>query len=838
MPISKKTTYIAPGLVDGAADPLRNQTKSHWVTIKPNSNSVKPNLMYLAKDKKVGQSTLINGRSYSEETDNDNTALPSKRVTMRVYGNSRLFENQQHWNAFVLGGQYGDQSFSPLFQTGQLFKDHTFSVDMPFSNVEAKEIGGTAVKTSDVNLEYNYYQESYETMMTRISDEKLIPNLYALYSLKEGSVDGATTRRNRIFRTHVSLAGRLDTNQMNKFTDKGSENPLASNSLQYLESFSRAINNRSFTENIDAYQQVATAYQNVMLSPGSVSMLKYNNKKEMFPMYSEITFATDKTTQFTQILKDSNAGAIFMKDLYGATVGGIPWPSTQDPHLVATTLPFEKDNNLGEKNIDSVMSIRQTNVRMWNVEDWLKQFNQNAPSDMQTGIFIGQDNKELQMAYKAEYGFYKKMVNMIFAGKLRTLVKSQQRRFEDILDGDSCYSEEVMYKVEKFLGESNTPIQTFWLANTNEVDVINFIDTQVKFGQRYRYVATVYNLVIGSTYVYNNISTTRRVTNKCVEFVDSLSDKPVIPRVPGHIITNNVSGVRTALEVPGDKRFMAEVDVTVFPNVFIAETPFFVHSGRLIDDPPLAPEIDILPYRTDSRFLKFVMQGSTGHLTMDPIIIDAADRQMVDMIRRAKNLNNHSPIMYSSDDHPAFFQVYRMDEAPRKYADFEGKIRKTVSTDISLDTPQKATATAYVDQIRSNQKYYYMFRAIDIHNKIGAPTAVYEVEMVNDKGAFYPVVRIYDMDTKHDVTAVKTGRRFIQVIPNIEQTLINESKSGFEDVNSAKDIMGNLTYGYSQDSIWNKKFKLRLTSKKTGKKIDINLRFKTERVKTDLEESS
>ena len=162
----------------------------------------------------------------------------------------------------------------------------------------------------------------------------------------------------------------------------------------------------------------------------------------------------------------------------------------------------------------------------------------------------------------------------------------------------------------------------------------------------------------------------------------------------------------------------------MFPNVFIAETPFFVHSGRLIDDPPLAPEIDILPYRTDSRFLKFVMQGSTGHLTMDPIIIDSADRQMVDMIRRAKNLNNHSPIMYSSDDHPAFFQVYRMDEPPKKYADFEGKIRRTVSTDISLDTPQKATATAYVDQIRSNQKYYYMFRAIDIHNKVGAPTSL------------------------------------------------------------------------------------------------------------------
>ena len=165
-------------------------------------------------------------------------------------------------------------------------------------------------------------------------------------------------------------------------------------------------------------------------------------------------------------------------------------------------------------------------------------------------------------------------------------------------------------------------------------------------------------------------------------------------------------------------------------------------------------------------------------------------------------------------------------------------MRKTVSTDISKETPQKAAAIAYVDQVRSNTKYYYMFRSIDVHNKIGYPTPVYEIEMVYDKGAHYPVIRLYDMNTTPDVTQTKTGRRFIQVIPNIEQTLINESKSGFDEYNSAKDVTSKLTYGHSQESIWNKKFKVRLTSTKTGKKIDINLRFKTKRVKTDLGESS
>ena len=195
MSISKKATYIAPGQVDGSSDPLRAQLKAHWVTISPNPNSSKSHLMYLAKDKKMGQSAVINGRSYSEEVDNDNTALPSKKVTMRIYGDSTKFVNQSHWNAFVLGGSYNGQTFTPAINTGQMFRDHTFTVDQPFSNKESKEIVGVKVKTSNVNLEYNYYQESYETMMGRLSDEKLIPNLYALYSLKEGNVDGSNIHK-------------------------------------------------------------------------------------------------------------------------------------------------------------------------------------------------------------------------------------------------------------------------------------------------------------------------------------------------------------------------------------------------------------------------------------------------------------------------------------------------------------------------------------------------------------------------------------------------------------------------------------------------------------------
>ena len=554
-------------------------------------------------------------------------------------------------------------------------------------------------------------------------------------------------------------------------------------------------------------------------------------------MWGEITFATDKTTQFTQILQDSEISGIFMKDLYGSSIQKTPWNYTEEQFTTHKVIPVEVKSEAGITKIVNKVSAGGATMKVWDIEHWYKSFLEYTPSPLFSGIFLGEDNREIAMATAQDHGFYKKMIETIFIGKVRTLVKSQQRRFADILDGDSCYSEELFYKIEKYSGNpTGTPIQTFWLANTNQIDVYNFIDTQVKYGHHYSYKATCYNVVIGAEYRYSKIAVTSRVTDDCVEFIDA-NGTPVAPRLKGHILVNNISKTRTAITVPKDERFMAEANVTVRPRVFITETPFFIHRSRLIDDPPLAPEIDILPYRTDSRFLKFFMQGCGGELTMDPIIITDTDQKMVTSIRKAKNLNADDPITYSSDDYPSFFQVYRMEKAPRKYTDFKNHLRKTVSTDVSKETAQSAASVAYVDQIKSNKKYYYMFRSIDIHNKVGAPSPIYEVEMVNDKGAFYPIMRLYNMETTPDVVQRKMGRRFIQVIPNIEQTLINEDKSGFEEHNSAKELTS-LTYGYSDQSIWNKKFKVRLTSTKTGKKVDINLRFKTKRVKTDLEESS
>lgn len=97
-------------------------------------------------------------------------------------------------------------------------------------------------------------------------------------------------------------------------------------------------------------------------------------------------------------------------------------------------------------------------------------------------------------------------------------------------------------------------------------------------------------------------------------------------------------------------------------------------------------------------------------------------------------------------------------------------------------------------------------------------------------------------------TKTKTMRKYLHIKPTFEQTILNVDvdKGGTdyndpEIIDSIKDYVeqalnenvANLKLGYKDQSVFgninddtNNKFKIRLTSKKTGRKIDILLRFK------------
>jgi uncharacterized DUF497 family protein len=98
--------------------------------------------------------------------------------------------------------------------------------------------------------------------------------------------------------------------------------------------------------------------------------------------------------------------------------------------------------------------------------------------------------------------------------------------------------------------------------------------------------------------------------------------------------------------------------------------------------------------------------------------------------------------------------------------------------------------------------------------------------LVNDGGYTYSIfdtLFIEDLEKEKFVKTSISFKKLINLVPNIQHLLLDDSAADYTD--EAKQQIGNIKVGSVDSLIWNKRFKIRLTSKKTGKKIDLNITY-------------
>ena len=398
-------------------------------------------------------------------------------------------------------------------------------------------------------------------------------------------------------------------------------------------------------------------------------------------------------------------------------------------------------------------------------------------------------------------------LNNTFKEGLGEIANNNRKQIKGIFEGKENYSETVMYKIQKLLGPIQSPpqapIQTFHFMNSAEVfefisneRKFKFVDTQVKYNQEYAYIVTAYQMVVGEKYIYNNVET----------------------------MGPNSAGHRTA-----------KIDVNMLPTVKLVEVPLFVSTGKILDNPPLPPEVRFFPLANDRNKLKMFFTISTGTEDSEPITLteqEAADAAQI-AINQARN---DGKITFRTDDSASSFQVYRLTRQPATIDDFSGSLYKIASTQ-PPKMQRASSATIEISQV-PNVKYYYMFRTVDIHGGLSNPSAIYEIELYNDGGAGYPIIRHYDLASPNPKTTTKSARKIIQIVPRIAQAFLNERASGLvNDSGEFEPASGNrhIVLGNQAEPLFGKKFKIRLTSKSTGKKVDLNINFKTKRIRGEIE---
>jgi len=656
-----------------------------------------------------------------------------------------------------------------------IFFDHSFEMVVPFTEKEVQEINPVfGSKVADIKAVYNFYIDEYEsTISNNIVSEKTLPNMYVMIS--ENEADSPPP----IFKKHITLNNNLKTDQkVFSHIDEQKYDLRDSPIGEYYDLFGSQYGEIIQT---DTLENLKTTFTNLMFSVNDLKMFREQaEKKEMFPMFFDIKFATDKGAFFAEILKEAKL-MDYMTNFIMKMIKDKEFKTKE--YQMGREVIIKRGEEV-QREVKFTTSRR----RMWDMNQWLSQPLSNI--QISDGTFLGEMDNSIVAENGEQYKLFNSLMRIVMMDKTNKFIRSNFRTYEDILNGKLAYNETVLYRVAKFEGRttSGDPIQNFYFPNSLEEDMVRYIDTQVKYDKEYTYVVYAYQIVVGNKYWYDQ-------TNA----------------------TNNE-------EIARCKLFQE-------PSVTLVEVPYYSFAGRIVDRPPIIPDVTMTPYKSIDNKVLISFNTGIGDYKDDPIVIEPEDRVEIDKIRMLQKVGPDEPIEFGSDDGDSTYEVYRLDNKPESYSDFAKNLRAVVSTDVDPLTAQKATSAAFVDVVKPNKKHYYTFRSIDIHGNKSNPTALYEIEMVNDAGTIYPEFNVVDFDKPETVNS-RTAKKYIQIIPTIFQGLINEEASGFDKVESAEDLPTGVQLGVAEESVWNKKFKLVMTSRSSGKKMHINFDFKHKHVTT------
>lgn len=718
-------------------DLLKAKIGSYWTTFNQNVNFVRntyngssPIVLTFSGSQKTDEGTFFTLREaflIEAKADRFKMGKAAGNQTVDFRYDKNLF------NVFINGGEYKNKNYQALINTEGEFIDHTCVVSSLYSKKQAEMLNDVGVVCyAEISDYYRIYLEDYETFISNDDvHESTIPNLYSYYLSKLNTVDQSHY-------DSISLNDNLENipeKPSSDYFDKFAENYYSSGDLEEIK---------------QKFSKIVVPYTDVKKN------LVYNEKSEDFPMHIELSFKTDTRTAFAEILKESKLSTLFMK------------------YVVKYFSEGDEKGNIDILNVLENRRTPKTNViRRFNLERFMNYLSSgNYTLDFQHPLYLGTNEVEPAFENPDDFSIMLSIFGTVLREKVRNLVEQNYRSFKEIIGGKPAYSETVFYKVVKYNSDGEI-LQEIYLPNSNEIDFHNYVDTQVKYGKTYTYKIFGYEMVIGSSYSYEEINTS-----------DSF-----------------------AVGVVNHK-----------PSVQVLEIEIFSKSTAVLDSPPMAPEIELIPFKGVNDKIRCFINNSVGKITAQPITLNNQESTKVNAYKILKEIEPSEPILFKSDDIPKRFEIFRLDKRPETYQDFAGNKIAMINTNISRE--EQVSSVAFDDSIAPNQKYYYMFRSIDVHNNISLPTEVYELEIIDDNGTVYPIVRAIQMEKEDNNTPTKSFKRFLKIKPSTANLFFND-----EELNGLERAPDLVSLGLNEEKAWDKDFKIRITSKQTGKKIDINFKF-------------
>ena len=355
----------------------------------------------------------------------------------------------------------------------------------------------------------------------------------------------------------------------------------------------------------------------------------------------------------------------------------------------------------------------------------------------------------------------------------------------DFIKSKRCYYEPIFYKIEKTIGTTfGMATQTYIIPAGSEV--LKYFDTQVRAGVVYCYKITECWIMLAS-------------------------------RLANYENTTNNNKTNT----------FAEVD----PVLYYLEVPFIQDTAAAMSDPSFPPSVDF--YKKNNFENKFFMRLSTsgvGEIEDDFQTILVSDTSNENLLRH-KNKFFDKYIFSNRNSIIQSYQVMRLSEKPNSITDFQNGVIYDITDNILF-----GSRTVSVN-IRPNKKYYYVCRSQNQHGLYSNHSVVYEVELQTSSSSKKLIVNTYDIKKYNKEYQHRSMSRLLQAIPSSLHTTyeVSEVDAALQNEDSYKKMLSRIRIGEAGYPIWNEKFKIRVTSNNTGRKIDFNVVFNLIKKKTSEE---
>tara|TARA_Y100000592_G_scaffold101181_1_gene186491 strand:- start:22420 stop:26193 length:3774 start_codon:yes stop_codon:yes gene_type:complete len=540
--------------------------------------------------------------------------------------------------------------------------------------------------------------------------------------------------------------------------------------------------------------------------------------RELFEALPEEQYSRNVEDPNADNLSDATSISRFLANLSTASTGYTHFMGRRDDRRYPLREAFETYNATIERTVNNRASTQRDLIDQIASN---KEEKQRLIDEMMRGIDI--KNFPLKMESDiSNFNQFKMLIQALsLKGKIDTKYRSLFRSYKELIDGSKMFahSETLGYRIDKHKvdndgGVETTPVQSFYMMDSDGIENINFIDSQIIFGQRYIYRIYAYDFVVGTQYKYDSV-----LSREDGSMLTSLTRGPSGNRIEFFQEVN-------AMHSYGLEENQVSLFVNSMPIYKIVEIPYLEKEIIVIDRPPMFPEVKFYPLKDNKNMFKVCLQATSGERRLDPIAIEDRDSALIEDMRRIQGVPAGEPIFYESDDLPTNYEVFRTTAAPLSYENFKGRMIRTAPS-------ENASATDFYDYVVPNIKYYYTFRAIDKSGNMSNPSIVYQVEIIDHEDYCYLDVRPYSFP--------KAQRTFIDKFERLLFIRASSNQRSFEmgDDPSTSDVAEMGSFGRNsgpEGSIFTKgrRFKVRIKSKHSQKKIDLNLSF-TEDVRVNNE---